>query len=288
MHQIEDKDEINLIEIVSIVWSQKKLLLVLFFFIFFLTYLATFFISPKYESTAILLERNSSSSGSIDGVSSLARIAGFQFSENKEMTNSELAIELLESFDFFYKNLFSDRDFLDSISFRGINEDPKKAHNFFKDNFSFVENNKNDILIFSFSSYSPSSSKKVLDLVISKLNSSILDRQMIESSNSIDFLQEKLLMTNVPEVKSAIADLIKDHTRRLMISSINDQFVFEILDSPKEPSNKSYPSRILISSLSSLTFSFLVAAILLILHFSKKRVEFSLYPLNFKINDISQ
>ena len=92
-----------------------------------------------------------------------------------------------------------------------------------------MENNKNDILIFSFSSYTPLSSKKILDLVISKLNSSILQRQMIESSNSIDFLQEKLLLTNVPEVKSAIADLIKNHTRRLMISSINDQFVLKFL-----------------------------------------------------------
>ena len=70
----------------------------------------------------------------MNGVSSLARIAGFQISENNEMTNSELAIELLESFDF-YENLFSDPEFLDSISFKGINKDPKKAHEFFKDNF---------------------------------------------------------------------------------------------------------------------------------------------------------
>ena len=288
MNQIEDKDEINLIEFASVLWFQKKLLFISFFFIFFLSFLATFFIPPKYESSAILLERNSNSSESMNGVSSLARIAGFQISGNNEMTNSELAIELLESFDFFYENLFSDPEFLDSISFKGINKDPKKAHEFFKDNFSFVENNKNDILIFSFSSYTPLSSKKILDLVISKLNSSILQRQMIESSNSIDFLQEKLLLTNVPEVKSAIADLIKNHTRRLMISSINDQFVFEILDSPKEPLRKSQPSRILISLISSLTISLLLAAVLFVFHFSNKRLEFSLYPLNFKINDISQ
>ncbi len=288
MNPIEDKDEINLIEFASVLWLQKKLLFTSFFFIFFLSFLATFFITPKYESSAILLERNSNSSGSMDGVSSLARIAGFQISENKEMTNSELAIELLESFDFFYENLFSDPEFLDSISFKGINKDPKKAHKFFKDNFTFVENNKNDILIFSFSSYTPLSSKKILDLVISKLNSSILQRQIIESSNSIDFLQEKLLLTNVPEVKSAIADLIKNHTRRLMLSSINDQFVFEILDSPKEPLRKSHPSRILIALISSLTISLLLAAVLFVFHFSNKRLEFSLYPLNLKINDISQ
>ena len=116
MTQIEDKDEINLIEFASVLWFQKKLLLISFFFIFFLSFLATFFIPPKYESSAILLERNSNSSESMNGVSSLARIAGFQISENNEMTNSELAIELLESFDFFYENLFSDPEFLDSIS----------------------------------------------------------------------------------------------------------------------------------------------------------------------------
>ena len=85
MNPIEDKDEINLIEFASVLWLQKAFIYI-FLFIFFLSFLATF-ITPKYESSAILLERNSNSSGSMEGVSSLARIAGFQISENKEMTN---------------------------------------------------------------------------------------------------------------------------------------------------------------------------------------------------------
>ena len=68
----------------------------------------------------------------MEGVSSLARIAGFQISENKEMTNSELAIELLESFDFFYENLFSDPEFLDSISFKESIKTLKKLISFSK------------------------------------------------------------------------------------------------------------------------------------------------------------
>tara|TARA_Y200000002_G_scaffold54048_1_gene39510 strand:- start:15582 stop:16454 length:873 start_codon:yes stop_codon:yes gene_type:complete len=283
-----DKDEINLLELISIIWSERKLLFISFFSVFFLSFFLTFLITPKYESSAILLERSSNSSEISSGASSLARIAGFQLPETNEMSKSALAIELLESFDFFYENLFNDSEFLNNITFDDLNIDPKKAHQFFKDNFKVEENSKSDVLVFSFSSYSPASSRNILDLVISKLNSSMLKREMAESSSSIEFLQEKLTMTNYPEVKTAIADLIKDHTRRLMLSSINDQFVFEILDSPKVPLKKSYPSRIFIALLSSLTFSFLLVGFLLILHFSSKRLEFSLYPLRLKVNDIGQ
>ena len=79
MNPIEDKDEINLIEFASVLWLQKKLLFTSFFFIFFLSFFSNLFITPKYESSAILLERNSNSSGSMEGVSSLARIAGSDF-----------------------------------------------------------------------------------------------------------------------------------------------------------------------------------------------------------------
>ena len=164
-----DKDEINLLELISIIWSERKLLFISFFSVFFLSFFLTFLITPKYESSAILLERSSNSSEISSGASSLARIAGFQLPETNEMSKSALAIELLESFDFFYENLFNDSEFLNNITFDDLNIDPKKAHQFFKDNFKVEENSKSDVLVFSFSSYSPASSRNILDLVISKL-----------------------------------------------------------------------------------------------------------------------
>ena len=62
---------------------------------------------------------------------------------------------------------------------------------------------------------------------------------------SIDFLNKRMLDTNYAEIKSSVRASSKSNSD-LMLTEINDDYIFKAIDSPIAPEEESRPNRILI------------------------------------------
>lgn len=115
---------------------------------------------------------------------------------------------------------------------------------------------------------SPILAKKWLDNILSSFNAYVREKEQEEANLSLNYLNSTIQQTQVPEVKSVIANLIKNKIKNLMITNVNDEYIFKVIDKPFMPEKKSYPNRLL--SLITIMVLFVIFMMLNSLIFPKK------------------
>ena len=117
----------------------------------------------------------------------------------------------------------------------------------------------------SITSQSPNLSKYWLEIIIENINQKMREIDKDSAKNSISYLQQALLKTNFEEQKRVISLLLKDQMQTLMLSEVNEEYVFKVLDSPLAPEKKSGPSRAFICIFITIS-SFLISIISIFFH----------------------
>ncbi len=278
--KIDINKSIDLSEIFSVLWAKKNSLLVTVFLTAVLSSLFTLSLPNIYQSTATLAltEDTTGNLNSLSSqVSSLANIAGLSLTE-KKADKASIAIEIIESEDFF-SQLVSDEDTFKKISaVKGWNQskntliydtkiyDNKKnkwvsdspfaiegkpsvqsSHiRFLKDNFNILKDDDTGLIEISFSHFSPSVSKEILQRIISEINSTLKNNDIKTAENSISFLKKELETTNLGELKIAINRLIAKQIEIIALANASPEYYFKILSSPTKPEKKFSPNRSLI------------------------------------------
>ena len=64
------------------------------------------------------------------------------------------------------------------------------------------------------------SRKKCFDFIIKDLNQYIRDREIVESRDSIKFIELQISKTPVPEVRKALAKLVELKAQKMMIGKL--------------------------------------------------------------------
>ena len=107
--------------------------------------------------------------------------------------------------------------------------------------------------------YSPYVAKKWVDWLVHDVNEYMREREQIEATKSINYLNEQLSKTNIADVRTVLFELIEEQQKTLMFTEVRDEYIFETVDSAVTQEEKSKPSRALICIIGTLLGGVLAA-----------------------------
>ena len=288
---MENKDKMDPLIVLSILYKKKIQILFFSFVVSFFAIIYSFFMKDIYLSEALIMSSNSSGSSSLDRYASLASLGGIQLPGSPSQSRLKEAVATLNSKEFIInfvnvydldKLLFASKSwdkkkdriiFDESIydvstsnwvsNFSGINGRPSdlELYEAFKTNFQIYEDLETKFYTLSFRSLSPKISKEVLENVIFKVNENLKNKDIQSAKNSITYLQSQLSKTTSTDLKNIFYGMIADQTKKIMIAQGEEDYIFKVIDPPYLAENRSSPKRrlilftaFLISFAMSLTF----------------------------------
>lgn len=268
-------EEINISEIFSIIFSNKKLIITITGLSILISFLIAFSLNETYKSSALLKASESIQSNGMGPLSNqyngLASIAGINLPSGDAETKKNLVLATITSRDFF-KHLVDKYNYYPQIiAAKAINESNKKiiydtsiykdekwireegdptyleAHSLFiKNNLELGYDKQRDHLTISIKHISPLFAKSMLDNLILEVNNVIREKDLIDSSNSLEYLKNALNETQVKDIKVSINSLIEKKLEAKMLASIKEDYVLMIIDSPYIPLKPFAPNKLLI------------------------------------------
>jgi hypothetical protein len=266
----------------------------------------------KYESTAVLhASEGKSDLASMAGqFSGLAAIAGVSVPGSDEVSNSDVALEVLKSKDFFLRiyehpgflqNLMA-YDSFDPISKQStyknnkydvinnkwvrdvsypkevipsINEAYKK---FFKENFMISEDEKSGIITLSVIHESPYIAQEWLNFIIFNINDFMRSTEVSKAKKALDFLKTQMSISTNSELQKVLASMAEAKYQTIMVSKVSDEFVFITIQSPSFSNFKKSPNRTYLAVFFSSFLVILFSSFALMAASFNKKIVIKLFP----------
>jgi len=293
-------DEINLRELLEIFWK-KKLFIAIVTTIFAISSVVYSLSLPNiYTSKALLapLKAENALSSKLGSLSSIASLPGINLNDESSGQVDE-AIARIESFEFFssdflpnikledlmaakewdpvnkiliYKESFNKNTnkWTRNVSFpKKIVPSDQEAFKKYKDILSILKTDENFIIL-SISHQSPVLAKNWIDLIILNINETMREKDVEKANKAIIYLNKSASSVKIKSLQDAISNLLESQMQILMLAASSDVYIFDILDSPVIPEEKSSPRRSIICILATIIGGFLSLVLVLISHYTKK------------------
>ena len=297
--------EIDLKEIFFILWNKKILIGFLTSIAAILSIIYALSVPNIYTSHSLLAPSTPEDSltSKLGGLSSFGGLAGIDLTASG--SKSMEAIERIKSFEFFstyllpnikLQNIMAVKEWIPEVDTLIYDEKlynkntgkwvrtpsyPKKiipsaqeSFLHFKNSLSISENMNTSFITISIEHQSPIIAQKWVTLIINQVNENMRQNDQLKAEKSLDYLSEISQSTKIQSIRDAISNLLEDQMKTLMLSSSNDAYVFEIIDSPIVSELKSKPSRGLIVILGSMLGGMLSLLSILIHHYIKPQSNF--------------
>ncbi len=263
-------DEINLLELLQVLWQGKILIISLTSFASIFGVLYSLSLPNVYESQALLVPVDSSSSsisGALGSYGGLVGLTGINLPPGGGEANSAKAMETIKSLSFFEKNILTNI-FLPNLmaleswnsgtnkvtydeSIYKMNSDSwsekpsaQQAYKEFTNKHLRLAKDKNSSFItISIKHQSPFIAKKWTEIVINEVNDFYRQKDKKESEKAVTYLNQQISMTGSSEIRQVLAELVQEETKKLTLIDANQFYVFEYIDPPAVMEKKSEPNR---------------------------------------------
>jgi len=303
-----DEEEISLREIFDVIIEGKWVIVSLSAFASIIGVIYSLSLPDIYESKALLVPVNSSSSisSSLQGFSGLAGLAGISLPSSGAESVNEKAIQKLVSLSFFENNVMSgiflpdlmalqswdyktntlnyDEDIYNKNSNAWVRDYsyPNKQIPSIQESFRVFQNEHINISTNKKTGFvsllvrhkSPYVAKKWSELLIREINIFYRQQDKLESKKAVSYLNEQIALTSLSEVKQVMAELLQNEIQKLTLIEANQSYVFDYIDPPAVMEQKSEPNRAFICILSSLLGGLLSIFIVLIKHYIPREKTF--------------
>tara|TARA_B100000886_G_scaffold277947_1_gene201947 strand:+ start:932 stop:1894 length:963 start_codon:yes stop_codon:yes gene_type:complete len=272
-------DHISLKSMIQNLWSGKKTIS----FTTFAFLLASVWYSlslPNVYSTFAILSVNAdqASAGGLSRLAQqyggLARLAGLDVgASTPQADKGKVALKKMQSFDFFNDSIYQEV-VVDLFSVKGWDavtgvleykpevfdresgtwirqvappKTPKpsaqEAFKVFSGLFSANRDRLSGFISVNVSAPSPSLAREWGNLVISQINETIRKSDIKKAEDSIVFLQEQRAKTDISNLEGVFARLIEEQTKTIMLANVSKDYIFEVIERPVAPEQKSGPFR---------------------------------------------
>jgi len=295
----EIDDEIDLKELFFTLWGSKFLIIFTVGIFAAIAVLYALSLPNVYQSTAMLAPKSKSSgiSASLQQYAGLASLAGVSI-PGGETSESALALELIRSKSFFEDYLYEeilvelmavngwdsgsgqlsiDNDIYDVKAQAWVREaqPPRATKPHLDEAFaqysrcvSVSSDAKSGLATLNVKHFSPIVAQNWANLIINRLNESLKSQKVAEANAAIAYLVEQSKQTSLVKMDEVFSRLIEDQTQTIMLASVSDNFLFNIIQRPDAPLLKSEPKRALICVLGTLLGGMVSVLVVLVLHFS--------------------
>jgi len=298
--------EINFRELLYALLEGKWIIISMTAFISIIVVTYSLFLPNIYQSKALLVPVNPSSSisGALAGYRNLSGLAGINLPSGGDEGNSLKAIEKIGSLSFFENNILSnihlpdlmavkswdsrtntltyDKNIFDVETNTWVKEfsNPQQqrpsAQNSYRvfrgQHLSLNEDKQSGFITLSIKHQSPFVAKQWAELIVNEVNSFYRQKDKSESEKAVNYLNKQISLTSLSEIKEALAQLLQEQTKKLTLIEANQFYVFEYIDPPAVMENRSEPNRVLICFLGGLLGGMLSVLLVLTRHyiFNKK------------------
>ena len=303
-HPNDFDDEIDLRELFYVLLEGKWIIVSLTAFVSIIGVIYSLLLPNIYESKAMLVPVNSSSgiSGALGSYSGLAGLAGISLPSGGDEGNSAKAIQKISSLSFFENNILTNIHLPDLMAVKSWNSKtntltfddsiydtnsntwirdysyPKQqipssqeSYAAFKQHLSLNDDKKSGFITLSIKHQSPFVAKQWVELVVNEVNAFYRQKDKSESEKAVNYLNQKISMTGLSEIKQVLAQLLQEETKKLTLVEANQYYVFDYIDPPAVMEKKSEPKRALICILSALLGGMLSVLFVLIRHYAIKQ-----------------
>jgi hypothetical protein len=301
-HRNDFEDKIDLRELFYVLLEGKWMIVSVTAFVSIIGVIYSLLLPNIYESRALLVPVNPSSSisGALGGYSSLAGLAGISLPSGGDEGNSVKAIQKISSLSFFEDNILTniylpnlmavkswnvktntvafDENIYDTNSNTWIRDysypqeqipSAQESFKVFKSkHLTLSEDNKTGFINLSIKHQSPFVAKQWAELVVNEVNSFYRQKDKSESEKAVSYLNQQISMTGLSEIKLVLAQLLQEETKKLTLTEANQFYVFDYIDPPAVMEQKSEPKRFLICILSALLGGMLSVLLVLLRHYA--------------------
>ncbi len=299
-------DEISLFDLIKLLWGKKWLIIRFVTAVTVISIIYSLFAPEIYKSEALLAPKTSSQGsigqigGSIGGIAALAGLDIGSLGSGNE-NRSKIALETLQSRKFFTDYLYEhmlvnlmaadnwdqesdqlviDENIYDSQKKQWISRDNssgkpslQKAYKKFEDIFDVYEDKLTGFISVSVEHYSPNIAKSWVDLIVYSINESMRQADINKSEKSLNFLIDKLNISNQVTMNNVFSNLIEEQTKIRMLADIAEDYVFVTIDPAIASETRERPKRTIIVVSSSLIAGFMISLYILIREFYFKRKD---------------
>ena len=133
----------------------------------------------------------------------------------------------------------------------------QEAYEEFMDILSVGQDKETGFVTVAIEHYSPIIAKQWVDWLIDDLNSSIMQKDVAEAEQAIEYLNKQIATTSLADLQTVFFNLIEEQTKTVMLAKVTDEYLFETLDPAVVPEEESRPQRALIVLVSAFLFALL-------------------------------
>tara|TARA_B100000886_G_scaffold337335_1_gene297840 strand:- start:6725 stop:7624 length:900 start_codon:yes stop_codon:yes gene_type:complete len=297
---MENEEYTNFESLVNEIY-QKKFLTVILSMTFAILFLGSSFLLTKYyKSEAIMQIADSDNlrSNTFSAYSGIADLAGINV-DNDNVSRTDFAIETITSRKFLTNfinekrliELFAMEDWDENTNVPLINANiydeenntwkrskffnktskPTKLEAYKKvmNNFEIFQDRDTGFIKVSYTHISPSIAKNFLDDLILSVNQEIKDKEVLDATKKVQYLNKEIATTEVSEIRNILSDLIKKELSVIALSKTTDEYLLKIIDPPFLPEEHAFPKR-LIFFISGLLFGLSLMIIIALTNIIKK------------------
>lgn len=293
---INQDEEIDLLELVKVIWSNKKRIIIITSVVAFISVIYALSLPNIYQANALLAPAGDEGGGAMSRLSSqfggLASLAGVSLS-NDEVDKSDLGLQVLRSRKFvreFVKRhkiapqliavdywdsetqkLVLDKDIYDEKTKTWLGKGGAPINRVILDSFLdalVIKEDKNSQFIrLGFKHKSPVVAAEWTRLIIHDLNEYIRNQDINEAESSIAYLKQQVEASPLTDLRKLFYNLIQAQTETMMLANVREEYVFKTIDPATVPEFKSAPSRALICILWTFLGGFLAVIYVLGRHY---------------------
>ena len=278
-----DDDDIDLRELVRVLWAGKWLIGGITFVATLIAVIVALMLPNIYRAEALLAPNDPEGSGGLSALAAqyggLASLAGINIASGST-DKTTLGLEILKSRRFISEfierhgilvplmaatgwdsetgELIIDSGAYDVATGKWVRafSPPKKvipssqeAYKVFTSVFSVGKDKKSGLVTLAVEHYSPIVAKQWVDWLVDDLNSSIMSQDVTKAEQAIEYLNKQINSTSLAELQNVFFRLIEEQTKTVMLAKVSPEYMFRTLDPAVAPELKAKPKRAFIAVL---------------------------------------
>lgn len=250
--QTKLEEDINFSDIFDLIVANLNIIAISTIATTILAIIYAFSLPPIYKANAVITkaENNSGqslSAGMLSGFGGIAEMAGFSMPS----ANTDTATAILNSRDF--KTQFIKENDLLKVIFKDdwdekantwIDEEPSywSAVNIFNSNVS-IATDPDGLVNITVEWDDPEIVAYWANDMVEAINDRLRSDSIQESQKSLEYLQTEISKTSNTRSQTILSSLMQEHTEKIMLANVRQEFAFKFIDPAVVPEEKSGPSR---------------------------------------------